>query len=148
MPFPSKYAHNSCLNAFFYFFKNSKHLILLKYSCINHLRISSLAACVSQQWDTHCPLLGNKCTSVFNYLCFSYPAVVESFDVSQRSHWSNLIKNRQCWKTKTRSNCPVLLPCASFQQSPPSPPHSYLKPWLCCMKLLNRRSKPVICTPY
>lgn len=29
-------------------------------------------------------------------------------------HWSNLIKSRQCWKTKTRHSCPLALPCASF----------------------------------
>lgn len=73
----------------------------------------------SQQWDTRCPLLGNKCTSIFNYPCFSYPAAARCFDVSLRTHWSNLIKNRQCWKTKTKSNCPLALPCASFFHNPP-----------------------------
>lgn len=93
----------------------SKQTVLLKYNFINLLRISSKAAhgrsC--QQCDAHCPLLGNKCTSVFNYPCLSSPAAVEWFDVSLKSHWSNLITNWQCGKTKTRSNCPLSLPCAS-----------------------------------
>lgn len=105
--------------AFIYVLQNAIQIVLLKYNCINLLRIWSLASNRrSQQWECSCSLLGNKCTSIFNYPSYSYPAVAGCFDVSLRSHWSNLIKTWQCWKTKTRSNCPLTLPCAYFTVIP------------------------------
>lgn len=109
-----KQMHNESTLLYICFSKYSTNCFAEMQS-INLLRISHFTAHGwSQQRDSCRLLLGNKCTSIFNYPCFFYPAVTGCFDVSLRSHWSNLIKNWQCWKTKTRSNCPLVLPCASF----------------------------------